>query len=369
MRLTRRTLFGSRVVVFAMVFSGLAACGGGGDKSPVAADTTLKIRDQAAELRTKAATAFATATDGERMLLGDTVKTNGTGFAQVNYHDGSLTRLDANAQFTLTDLSKAGQAQRVVGKLDGGRAWSRVKKITSSQGRYEIDTPVATASVRGTQFDTDCRAASGSCTFTVVDGVVTVTPKGGKPVDLHAGESLTVHRDETVSRNPTLTPGQLVQDAWIAQHIALDGGDETLGKSSKGLHTDDLVGTFKVTRTITKGNGSLPTGQIYRYTITITCTGSPCSPQSKAWPGLELVGNQIRSTKTFSGSVPCGNGTNGSYKETAAIVLHATAFTERNGRQVPGRLEGTDTLTASDNPCPGGLNQTVTQSMVAVRQD
>jgi hypothetical protein len=221
---------GAAIAVLAFVS---VACGGSGNKpTGAAADATLKIRDAAAAVQTKAASGFAGATDGQALALGDTVKTNGTGFAQVNYRDGSLTRLDANAQFTLSDLSTASQTQRVVGTLDGGRAWSNVQKVTSSDGRYEIDTSVATASVRGTRFNTDCTAADRSCTFTVIDGTVSVTPTGGAPIDLHAGQALTVRPDRTSTPPSTLTPDQIRQDPWIRKNLAVDTSEPLPSPSS-----------------------------------------------------------------------------------------------------------------------------------------
>jgi uncharacterized cupin superfamily protein len=345
----------------------LAACGGGGGKAESTSSAAkLKIRDQAAEAKLKTATQFVAATDGQALALGDTVKTNGTGFAQVDYSDGSLTRIDSNASFTVTDLSSAGQAQRVVGTLDGGRAWSNVQKVTSSDGRYEVDTTVATASVRGTHFDTDCRASSGACTFTVVDGTVGVTPTGGAEVSLTAGQTVVVHKDGTVERLADRTLDELRTDPWIAQNIALDGGDETSGQSSKGLHTEDLAGTFKVTRTVTVGNSSAPTGQVDGYTATITCTGSPCTPQSTEWVGLEFAGSEVHSTQSIPGQT-CPDGSPGSYTVNSVIVLRVTAFADRGGRKVPSHLEGTQTLTATDTNCQVP-NESLTISLVAERQ-
>jgi uncharacterized cupin superfamily protein len=249
-----------RTALAVVLLSALGACGGGGSKpsssAAAAADATLKIRDQAAELRAKAATTFAGATDGQALALGDTVKTNGTGFAQVNYRDGSLTRIDANGQFTLTDLSTAAQAQRVAGTLDGGRAWSNVQKVTSSDSRYEIDTSVATASVRGTRFNTDCTSTDGSCSFTVVEGTVTVTPKGGTAVDLGPNESLTVHSDSTVTSNPTLTPEQLLTDSWIAKNIRIDA-TEALRSNSASSSSSSSSGATKAIDPCTLSPGDI----------------------------------------------------------------------------------------------------------------
>src|SRR5207245_2161933 len=103
--------------------------------------------------------------------------------------------------------------------LDSGRAWSRVRRITSSDGGYEISTPVATAAVRGTAFDVDCRTATVACTFTVVDGTVAVIPKGGSEIILRAGQSLIVRVDGTVERAPDRTADDLRQDPWLAQNL------------------------------------------------------------------------------------------------------------------------------------------------------
>ncbi|MEY2423265.1 MAG: hypothetical protein QOI95_3332 [Acidimicrobiaceae bacterium] len=357
------------ILIVAVLSTLLAACGGGGGGKAASSSSStarLQIRDQAAQLRVKAAADFAAANDGQALALGDTVKTNGTGFAQVDYGDGSLTRIDSDAQFTVTDLTTAGQAQRVVGSLDGGRAWSNVKKITSSDGRYEVDTNVATASVRGTHFDTDCRAASGSCTFTVVDGTVAVTPTGKTEIALNAGQAVIVHRDGTVERLTDRTLDELRTDPWIAQNIDLDGGNESSGQSSKGLHTDDLAGTFKVTRTVTTGNSSVPAGQTDEYTATVSCTGSPCAPQSQVWQGLELVGNEIRSTQQIPGQ-PCPDGSPGSYTADSVIILRVTALADRGGRQVPTKLEGVQTVKAIDFTCQVP-NEPLTLSLVADRQ-
>ena len=283
--MTRRTLTG--VLLVAII--GLAGCGGSSDSgggSGSSPDATLKVRDEAAQVKAKATKAFARGTDGQDLAVGDTVRTNGTGFAQVDYRDGSLTRLDSNAQFTLTELGRAGRAQRVVGRLDGGRAWSSVEKVTSSQGRYQIDTDVATAAVRGTQFDIDCTAADGSCTFTVADGTVRVTPIGAPFVDLHAGDSLTVHPDHSTTANGPLTLAALQGDPWIQKNLAVDKREN--GRSPTNLPTrgkaaisaDAVAGTWSVARTVTKSTNPLqPAGSKSTVTFNITsnCSGTPCT--------------------------------------------------------------------------------------------
>jgi len=55
--------------------------------------------------------------------------------------------------------------------------------------RFEVRTPAAVTSVRGTDFSVDCRA--GRETLYVYEGVVAATPRGrGEPVLVKAGEML-----------------------------------------------------------------------------------------------------------------------------------------------------------------------------------
>lgn len=312
-------------VVVALV---VGACGGGGggeDAGPAAATrgpaaATLQVRDEAAQRRPEATSTFARAADGEELSIGDTVRTNGTGFVQVDYRDGSLTRLDSNAELTLTALSATGDAQRIAGRLEGGRAWSNVRELTSSEGSYELETPVATAAVRGTLFDTDCTDEAGSCTFVVAEGIVVVTPRGGEPIELRGGDSVTVRPDGSTSRNALQTLDRLRQDPWIARNLGLD--DDETDRRPAGLPEEApdeegaaaLDGRWNVRRTVTRSTNPLqPVGSVTEvvYTFTSECAPSGCTLHLDAGAafGASQRADLIFADAAFSGPVtgesPC----------------------------------------------------------------
>lgn len=123
-----------------------------------------------------------------------------------------------------------------------GRTWHRVEEL-SGDGRYEVETAVATAVVRGTAFVIDCPSET-ECTFTVLEGAVEVIGDG-ENVTVEAGESVTVTDDEISA--PVLIDGApLEEDAWLARNAGLDvdagfgdlDGSSGSGESEEGTAID-----------------------------------------------------------------------------------------------------------------------------------
>jgi mannose-6-phosphate isomerase-like protein (cupin superfamily) len=209
-----------------------AACGGGGGDGDVAGDATRSLTATLAIISTDIETAvdgagFAEAVEGQALSVGDRVRTDRTGFAEITYHDGSWMRIEHEATATVRALVDRGAVQQVRVSIDGGDAWNRVGTLAESEDSYVLETPVATAAVRGTAFAASCPSAT-TCSFSVVEGTVTVTPKGGRPIDVRAGEVLEV----TAGQEPvTEDPGAeaLEAETFIAENLRLDeakAGDE-----------------------------------------------------------------------------------------------------------------------------------------------
>ena len=135
--------------------------------------------------------AFEPATEGQSLVVGDKVKTDTTGFAELTYHDGSWQRIEQSATLTIEELTDKGDTDTVKTSIDIGQSWNRVQELTEPDDAYEVETPVGTAAVRGTQFATNCPTTT-ECTFKVVDGTVIVTPLTGDPVTLTAGQQTTI---------------------------------------------------------------------------------------------------------------------------------------------------------------------------------
>lgn len=169
----------------------------------------LHVLDRAAAVSTKAKpSAFKPVATKTTLAIGDTVKTNATGFAEVDYPDGSLTRLDATTKFTVTALGGTGPTKAT---LSQGEVWSEVQQATGSTPSFEIATPGAIAAVRGTAFAVSC-ASDTSCLFGVVDGTVDVTANG-QTVSVPAGQQVGVDSSGALSAGAPLD-----LTVWIAQN-------------------------------------------------------------------------------------------------------------------------------------------------------
>ena len=106
--------------------------------------------------------------------------------------------------------------------LTAGRSWNRIDELSESQ-TWETDTPVASATVRGTAFSADCALdVPNVCRFVVVDGTVELGLQDGSKLTIEAGQEATVVRDAPPPQPVTLGVPVLLTDAWIARNVALD---------------------------------------------------------------------------------------------------------------------------------------------------
>jgi len=195
-----------------------AACGGGGSSASSAA---LKIIHAATDVRLQAAGNFVSGQGGESLTAGNTVRTDLAGFAELDYPDGSLTRLSGSTTFTLTKLVNSAGTRQVGVKLDAGKTWNRVQKVTASGG-FSVSTPNAVATVEGTTFALTC-LLDGTCTFVLIEGTLKIVTSSGQTITLTSGQKLTVGPDGTPGQ-PTVLTTEDLSDPWITTNQALDAG-------------------------------------------------------------------------------------------------------------------------------------------------
>ena len=345
-----------------------AACGGGSDGgSRSSADDALASLDvfsRRVAVRTTAD--FVAARDGQDLSEGDKVRTDPAGFAEVTFFEGSWMRVDSGATLTVRSLKDTAQRRAVSTGIDTGRSWQRVKELGEKEHEFEVQTPVATAAVRGTAFGIDCTTPD-ACTFSVVDGVVELRLTAGGEVTLRAGQRLTIRRGERAGSPEDVGIDALRRDPWIATNLALDESEEKPGQS---LTATGLAGTYNFTRTVVVGNPNLPVGQTDTGVVALTCAGTPCVLESDTgWDNIQLVGPVLRSADSLTNECPAESGT-GTIGLDSAVALRATAFETFGGRQVPARLEGTQTLAATRiPPTCDGQNDPVTFSLVLERRN
>jgi hypothetical protein len=168
---SRRTIRSLSLLVVAALFTGalaiLAPAAGAAD-----ALANLKITADNVQVKAKGKTSFVDAKDGQALKQGDTIKTDAAGTAEIDYTDGSITRLANSTVFTISKLTSDKGGRQTQGTLSVGETWNRAAKV-SETGSFEVKAGGTTAAVQGTAFVAKCVPdTTGSqevdCTFTAV---------------------------------------------------------------------------------------------------------------------------------------------------------------------------------------------------------
>lgn len=149
--------------------------------TPAPALANLKIQAAAVTIKAAGKSKFVAAKDGQALHQGDALKTDATGKAEIDYTDGSLTRLGSLTEFTITKLTNERGGRQAAGTITVGETWSRVSKVSESSS-FEIKAGGTTAAVEGTAFSFTCTLVNGqlSCTvIAVVDNVRVTSGSGG----------------------------------------------------------------------------------------------------------------------------------------------------------------------------------------------
>jgi FecR-like protein len=187
-----------------------------------AALATLKVQTAQVTIKKKGKSSYVAAKDGQTLEQGDSLKTDTTGTAEIDYTDGSLTRLGNSTEFTITKLTDKRGGRQTQGTLSVGETWNRAAKV-SETGSFEVKAGGTTAAVEGTAFAVVCVNDAGklTCTFTDVVDNVKVTTADGAAAQLEPAKSVVVTQGDLGTIN-TLTYDQLSNNVFIAGNLALD---------------------------------------------------------------------------------------------------------------------------------------------------
>lgn len=122
------------------------------------------------------------AVKGQDVFAGDKIRTGLRSVAQINYEDGTMTRIGSRSLLTVKDKKL---------NLKRGYMWGKVDK-TRTKG-LKVFTANAIASIIGTEFFIEA-GSDGTTTLTVLEGIVELAGKKGK-VSVTAGTSSVVDKD------------------------------------------------------------------------------------------------------------------------------------------------------------------------------
>ncbi len=122
---------------------------------------------------------------GQLLTPGDQVRTSAGSRATIAFEDGSKVELGPNGSFILQEATSQGSSLKLgLGSL---KAW--VRKALSK--RFEIRTPTAVCSVRGTEFQVDVNQ-SGNTAVQMFTGLLAVADQKGNEVLLKDNQSVSV---------------------------------------------------------------------------------------------------------------------------------------------------------------------------------
>ena len=110
---------------------------------------------------------------GQRLAAGSRIRTGPGGQAEVEFMDGSTLVVRDQSSIQLSGLRRQKEKKTSL-LVFFGRVWNRIARAVGNQARYEINTPVLVAGVRGTQFEAAV-GDDGSVRIVVDEGVVEVT--------------------------------------------------------------------------------------------------------------------------------------------------------------------------------------------------
>jgi hypothetical protein len=131
---------------------------------------------------------WAQISSGQVLTPGDQLKTATGARATVTFDDGSRVELNPGSSFTLKEASP--QASGMELKLGSLKAW--ISK--SLNRRFQVRTPTAVCSVRGTEFGVDVDG-TGDTHVQMFGGMLAVADKSGNEVLVKDTQSIDVSRD------------------------------------------------------------------------------------------------------------------------------------------------------------------------------
>jgi len=149
---------------------------------------------------------FSSAADGSVLYVGSTIRTGADARAIITLFEGSTVELEPASDITIEGASMRNGSTIVELAQSLGRSWHVVTHLTTADSRYEVKTPAATASVRGTAFE-----------VVVEDGATTVTTTEGRVATADAAATSEVlvlpEQTTTVHANSAPEPPRSAPDA------------------------------------------------------------------------------------------------------------------------------------------------------------
>jgi len=150
----------------------------------LASKCTLSILSGSVELQKPDSTIWEEAQDSITLEAGSRVRTDAASEALLTFFEGSTLKLEADTEVEIQQAEYTEEQRTIIILRQWlGRTWSRVVRTVDPGSYYEIQTPSASAIVRGTLFVTEV-SESGSTTVQTFEGLVAVSAQAASAPEL-----------------------------------------------------------------------------------------------------------------------------------------------------------------------------------------
>jgi hypothetical protein len=146
---------------------------------PVIAQTAeqivkIKTTVGSVEIRSANSSSWKAARVGMIVKTGWDVRTLIESSAELEYASGTLLRIGENSVLTLSSLAAdpKNSTTRTSVKVSTGQVWGNIRKLTSTNSKFNFETPTAVASIRGTRLG--LKVGRGKTAVDVYEGEVEV---------------------------------------------------------------------------------------------------------------------------------------------------------------------------------------------------
>ena len=169
-----------------------------------ASSSSLEVLDGVVALSHDGQT-FAMGHDGDLVQQGDVVRTGTASHAILTFYDGSTIEVEPDSELVVETLeaTSAGDILMTM-RQNLGRSWHVVSRALTADSRYEVRTPTATATVRGTAFLVNVEP-SGRTNVQTTDGRVHAIAAGFE-VEVPPGFETNIDTGGTPPDAPTPAP-------------------------------------------------------------------------------------------------------------------------------------------------------------------
>jgi hypothetical protein len=208
----------------------LALAGCGGDKKDSAktgsAAATLTVAQATVEYRSSGSDTWTATGETQTATTGDSIRTDATGQATLTFYTGTEVEIDPQSELVVTQFDQAANgSQTILLKQLAGDTVHHVARLADAESRYEVETPVATMTVRGTEFSVAV-APDGATHIEVREGTVQAevqTPTGRQTIEIGVGKALDVNQNREVPSTPYPIPAIRVPDATATPSVTPTG--------------------------------------------------------------------------------------------------------------------------------------------------